>query len=79
MTPSSADPGATPTTPRSPYLEALDPQTPPQEYMSRAIAVDPADLLESEAWSLLVKARETDDPALLEEARSILRAMPTLG
>ncbi|MEI5675848.1 MULTISPECIES: class I SAM-dependent methyltransferase [unclassified Nocardioides] len=62
-----------------PYLEADDPQTPPQAYMARTIAVDPADLLASEAWPLIVQARETGDAAAFEKAREILRAIPTLG
>lgn len=62
-----------------PYLEAPDPQSPPQEYMSRSAAVDPADLLASEAWPLLVAAREHGDPTLMEEAKSLLRSIPTLG
>jgi hypothetical protein len=62
-----------------PYLEAEDPQSPPQEYMSRSAAVDPADLLASEAWPLLVAARESDDPTLIEKAKSILQSIPTLG
>jgi len=62
-----------------PYLEAEDPQSPPQEYMSRSVAVDPADLLASEAWPLLIAARESGDPALITEAKETLRAIPTLG
>ena len=61
------------------YLEALDPQSPPQEYMSRSVAVDPADLLASEAWSLLVAARESGDATLIDKAKDILRSIPTLG
>ena len=62
-----------------PYLEAEDPQSPPQEYMSRSAAVDPADLLASDAWSLLVAARECGDATLIEKAKDILRSIPTLG
>lgn len=62
-----------------PYLEADDPQTPPLAYMNRSIAVDPAALLESEAWDLLVTARETGDQALVEKAKDVLRAIPKLG
>ena len=61
------------------YLEAADPQTPPQEYMARAIAVDPDELLASQAWPLIVRARETGDQALLDEAKSLLQAIPKLG
>lgn len=62
-----------------PYLESDDPQSPPQNYMSRAIAIDPADLLASEAWPLIVQARESGDLALLDQARTLLRAIPQLG
>lgn len=61
------------------YLEAPDPQSPPQEYMSRSAAVDPADLLASPAWPLLVTAREGADVTLVEKAKDILRSIPTLG
>jgi hypothetical protein len=62
-----------------PYLEAQDPQSPPQEYMSRSAAVDPADLLASEAWPLLVGARKNGDGTLIEKAKDLLRSIPTLG
>lgn len=62
-----------------PYLEAPDPQAPPQEYMSRSAAVDPAVLLVSEAWPLLVAARASGDASLIEQAKDILRATPRLG
>jgi predicted O-methyltransferase YrrM len=61
------------------YLEAPDPQTPPPEYLSRSAAVDPADLLASPAWSLLVAARESGDPDLIERAKDGFRSIPTLG
>lgn len=61
------------------YLEAQDPQSPPQEYMSRTAAVDPADLLASEAWPLLVAARASGDAALIKQATDILKAIPKLG
>jgi len=61
------------------HLEAVDPQQPPQEYMSRAAAVDPAVLLVSEAWPLLVAARDSGDSSLVERAKEILRSIPTLG
>lgn len=61
------------------YLEAEDPQVPPQEYMSRSIAVDPGVLMASEAWPLLVSAREDGDAEKLERAKGILRALPRLG
>jgi hypothetical protein len=62
-----------------PYLEAQDPQSPPQEYMSRSAAVDPAGLLASEAWPLLMAAREGGDATLIQQAKDILRSIPTLG
>ncbi len=61
------------------YFERSDPQSPPSEYMSRSAAVDPAVLLESTAWSLLVAARESGDAALLEQAKEVLRTIPQLG
>jgi predicted O-methyltransferase YrrM len=62
-----------------PYLEQEDPQSPPPEYLSRSAAVDPADLLASPAWPLLVAARDSADPDLIEKAKETLRALPTLG
>ena len=61
------------------YFEAADPQSPPQEYMTRAVAVDPDQVLASPAWQLLVQARETGDLALVQEALDALRAIPSLG
>ncbi len=62
-----------------PYFEAADPQSPPQEYMARTVAVDPEQVLGSPAWPLLVKARESGDSALVQEAMDALRALPRLG
>jgi hypothetical protein len=61
------------------YLQAQDPQSPPQEYMSRSAAVDPAVLLVSEAWPLLVAARESGDAALIDKAKGILQSIPTFA
>ena len=61
-----------------PYFEAEDPQSPPQEYMSRSAAVDPAVLLASEAWPLLVAAREDGDATLIERSKDLLRSIRTL-
>ena len=47
--------------------------------MSRSAAVDPADLLASEAWPLLVAARESGDATLIDKAKDLLRSIPTLG
>jgi Methyltransferase domain len=41
------------------YLLWPDPQTPPQEFMDRSIAVDPDVLLASSAWEQLVAVRES--------------------
>jgi hypothetical protein len=42
-----------------PYLLRPDPQTPPQEYLDRSIAVEPDILLESPLWDQLVAIRES--------------------
>jgi hypothetical protein len=47
--------------------------------MSRSAAVDPADLLGSEEWPLLVAAGESGDATLIEKAKDILQSIPTLG
>lgn len=62
-----------------PYLEADDPQAPPQEYMSRTAAVDPEVLLASEAWPILVTARAIGDLTMFEQARTLFQSIPTLG
>ncbi len=62
-----------------PYLEADDPQSPPEEYLTRSAAVEAEALLACEAWPMLVRARDTDDEALRAEALAVLRALPTLG
>jgi Methyltransferase domain len=41
------------------YLLRPDPQTPPQEYMERSIAIEPDVLLESGVWERLVAIRES--------------------
>ena len=61
------------------YLEAPDPQRPPQHHLDRSTAVDPADLLASAAWPLLVAARAGADANLVEQAKAGLRSIPTLG
>jgi predicted O-methyltransferase YrrM len=60
------------------YLRAPDPQAPPAEFMSRTIAVDPSALLASEAWPLLVAARNSQNIGLIEKAKRILEAIPKL-
>ena len=42
-----------------PYLLRPDPQTPPQEYLDRSIAVEPDILLEFPLWDQLVAIRES--------------------
>ena len=42
-----------------PYLLRPDPQTPPQEYLDRSIAIEPDILLESPVWEQLVAIRES--------------------
>jgi hypothetical protein len=57
------------------YLLRPDPQTPPQEYMDRSIAIDPDVLLESPVWERLVAIRESgtsaDLNALWDELRKL--------
>ena len=36
-------------------------------------------LLDSQAWPLLVAARQSGDDTLIEQAKDVLRAIPTLG
>ena len=62
-----------------PHLERADPQRPPEEYMSRSAAVDPAALLASEAWSLLLAGRTAADPSLIDQAKQALASLPRLG
>ena len=40
---------------------------------------NPADLLASAAWPLLVAARESGDATLIDKAKDLLRSIPTLG
>jgi hypothetical protein len=42
-------------------------------------AVDPAGLLASEAWPLLIAAREDSGVTMIEQAKDLLRSIPTLG
>lgn len=62
-----------------PYLEADDPQSPPEDFMTRSAAVDPKDVLDSEAWELLARARQSGDHTLVAAAMDALRAVPRLG
>ena len=57
------------------YLLRLDPQTPPQEYMDRSIAIQPDVLLASPVWDKLRGFRESgasaDLGALWDELGSL--------
>ena len=61
------------------YLLWPDPQTPPQEFMDRSIAVEPDVLLASPAWEQLVAARESGAFAGLTSARSELQTLEPAG
>jgi hypothetical protein len=60
-----------------PYLLQPDPQTPPQEYMDRSIAIEPDVLLESPVWEKLVAIRDSGASSglgpLWAELRSLVR------
>jgi hypothetical protein len=56
-----------------PYLLRPDPQTPPQEYMDRSIAIEPDVLLESPIWERLVAIRETGASGDLDSLWAELR------
>src|SRR5215216_7857595 len=60
-----------------PYLLQPDPQTPPQEYMDRSIAIAPDVLLESPVWEKLVAIRDSGASSgpgpLWAELRSLVR------
>jgi hypothetical protein len=58
-----------------PYLLHPDPQTPPQEYLDRSIAVEPAILLESPVWEQLVAIRESGALANLGALWDDIRAL----
>jgi hypothetical protein len=61
------------------YLTRPDPQTPPQEYLDRSIALEPAILLESPVWDLLVTIRNSGDLADLAAVRDELRTLERTG
>jgi hypothetical protein len=60
-----------------PYLLRPDPQTPPQEYLDRSVAVEPGIILESPLWDQLVAIRESGASVglapLMAELRSLVR------
>jgi hypothetical protein len=57
-------------------LQRPDPQAPPHEVLSRSVAVDPQRLLNSEAWEILVAARESGDHSRVGEAWELVRHLP---
>ena len=61
------------------YLTRPDPQTPPQEYLDRSIALEPAVLLESPVWDLLVTIRNSGDLADLAAVRDELQTLERTG
>ena len=56
-----------------PYLLRPDPQTPPQAYLDRSIAIEPDVLLESPVWEELVAIRESGASADLSPLLAELR------
>lgn len=58
-----------------PYLLRPDPQTPPQDYMDRSLAIDPDVLLRSPLWEQLVAIREAGASAELAALWDDLRAL----
>jgi hypothetical protein len=58
-----------------PYLLRPDPQTPPQEFMDRSVAIEPEVLLESPVWDELVSSRESGTRADLAPLRTELRSL----
>jgi hypothetical protein len=57
------------------YLLRPDPQTPPQEYMERSIAIEPDTLLKSPVWDELVAIRESGASADLSPLWAELRSL----
>jgi hypothetical protein len=57
------------------YLLRPDPQTPPQEYLDRSIAIEPDTLLESPVWEQLVTIREAGASADLSPLWAELRKL----
>jgi hypothetical protein len=57
------------------YLLRPDPQTPPQEYLDRSIAIEPDTLLESPVWKQLVTIREAGASADLSPLWAELRKL----
>jgi hypothetical protein len=61
------------------YLLRLDPQTPPQEYLDRSIAVEPDVLLASDVWEKLVAHRDSGGSADLHALWDQLRELQLTG
>lgn len=59
------------------YLQRLDPQSPPQDYLDRSIAVEPDILLESPVWDQLVAIRDSGASADLAPLWQELRKLGT--
>jgi Methyltransferase domain len=57
------------------YLLRPDPQTPPQEYLDRSIAIEPDVLLESPVWKQLIAIRESGASADLSPIWAELRSL----
>jgi hypothetical protein len=62
-----------------PYLTSEDPQSPPEYFMTRSLAVEAKAVLQSEAWELLARARHCGDYSLVAAAKDALRAVPRIG
>ncbi|MGH3339169.1 MAG: hypothetical protein ACRDPL_10105, partial [Propionibacteriaceae bacterium] len=57
------------------YLLRPDPQTPPQDYLDRSIAIEPEALLESPVWEQLVGIRDMENFADLRALWDELRKL----
>ncbi|HET9780088.1 MAG TPA: class I SAM-dependent methyltransferase [Propionibacteriaceae bacterium] len=57
------------------YLQRPDPQTPPQEYLDRSIAIEPDALLESSVWEQIATIRESENFADLRALWDELRKL----
>jgi hypothetical protein len=62
------------------YLLRSDPQTPPQEYLDRSVAIEPDRLLDSPVWEQLVSIRQSPSSADVAGLWDDLRALlPSAG
>ena len=62
----------------TPYFLAVDPQTPPQHYLDRTVAVAPETVLSSSVWDVLVAERENPTPDGRARILDEVRSWPTL-